>query len=247
MKVLSRRDIERLSRNILRQYINLPENRGKHFKQIDPVEFARQMYGIDFEFRYLSRHGSILGITSYGDVGVEVWNCDWEPELFFLDSSTALIDCSLQDMRQIGRRNFTMMHEVAHLIFKMLFPQDYGVKHRTTPLRYHLATEQTNGRITNWEEWQADALASFLLLPRELVLRTMIGAGFSSGIRLLNRKFAQQEYVRFKGMSEQLGVSNQALAIRMKQMGLIEREYLKNPDDLVNIYVEDQEWQRLQM
>ena len=71
----------------------------------------------------------------------------------------------------------------------------------------------------------------------------MIGAGFSSGIRLLNRKFAQQEYVRFKGMSEQLGVSNQALAIRMKQMGLIEREYLKNPDDLVNIYVEDQEWQ----
>ena len=140
-----------------------------------------------------------------------------------------------------------MMHEVAHLIFKMLFPQDYGVKHRTTPLRYHLATEQTNGRITNWEEWQADVLASFLLLPRELVFRTMIGAGFSSGIRLLNRKFAQQEYVRFKGMSERLGVSNQALAIRMKQMGLIEREYLKNPDDLVNIYVEDQEWQRLQM
>ena len=140
-----------------------------------------------------------------------------------------------------------MMHEVAHLIFKMLFPQDYGVKHRTTPLRYHLATEQTNGRITNWEEWQADVLASFLLLPRELVLRTMIGAGFSSGIWLLNRKFAQQEYVRFKGMSERLGVSNQALAIRMKQMGLIEREYLKKPDDLVNIYVEDQEWQRLQM
>lgn len=247
MRILSRSNIESISRNILRQYISLEENQGKTFECISPEALAQQMYGIEFEYRYLSRQGSVLGITSCHEVGVEVWDAEWTPELFFLDRSTALIELSLQDEAQSGRRNFTMMHEVAHLIFQMLFPEDYGVKHRTSPLRYHLATDTIDGRVTDWEEWQANVLASYLLLPRELVLRTMASAGFPSGIRLLNRNFARNEFDRYEDMAKQLGVSKQALAIRIKQMGLLERDYLRNPNDLVNVYVEEHEWQKLQM
>ena len=247
MRILSRRDIEGISRNILQQYIGKPDNRGKTFDHIDPEDLARRMYGIEFEYRHLSRQGAILGITSFHEVGVGVWDQDWAPELFFLDNVTALIELSLQADSQRGRRNFTMMHEAAHLIFQILFPEDYVVRCRTSPLRYHLAEEPGSGRITDWEEWQANTLASYLLLPRELVLRTMIDAGFSSGIRLLNRKFARKEFDRFEEMAMQLGVSKHALAIRLKQMGLLEREQLKDPNELVNIYVEEPEWQMLQM
>jgi len=247
MRILSRRDIERISRGILQQYINQPENRGKTFVHIDPVDLAQQMYGIEFEYRHLSRQGAILGITSSLEVGVGVWDQDWTPELFFLDNATALIELSLQDDSQHGRRNFTMMHEAAHLIFQRLFPEDYVVRFRTSPLRYHLAEAPEAGRTTDWEEWQANTLASYLLLPRELVFRTMIDAGFTSGIQLLNRKFARKQYEQFEKMAARLGVSKQALAIRMKQLGLLDREFLRNPNDLVNVYVEDQEWQKLQM
>lgn len=247
MRILSRQDIESISRTILRKYLNLENNQGKVFDRIEPETLARQLYGIEFEFRYLSRQGAILGITSFDEVGIDVWDKNWEPELFFLDRSTALIDIALQDEAQCGRRNFTMMHETAHLIFQILFPEDYGMRYRRPPLRYHLSTDGYGGKITDWEEWQANTLASYLLLPRELVLRTMIGAGFSSGIKLLNRKFARKDFDRFEEMSLQLGVSKQALAIRMKQLGLLERNQLKDPNELINIYVEDHEWQMLQM
>ena len=28
----------------------------------------------------------------------------------------------------------------------------------------------------------------------------------------------------------------------MKQLGLLEKEFLRNPDDLINVYMEDDEW-----
>lgn len=38
-----------------------------------------------------------------------------------------------------------------------------------------------------------------------------------------------------------MGVSRQALAIRLKQLGLLEQDYLKDPYALVNVVPEDGE------
>ena len=40
-------------------------------------------------------------------------------------------------------------------------------------------------------------------------------------------------------MSSVMGVSKQALAIRMRSLGLLEKEYLSNPHEMLNIYVEE--------
>ena len=55
------------------------------------------------------------------------------------------------------------------------------------------------------------------------------------GIRTLNKVFAREEYDRFVGMTELLGCSKTALAIRMKQLGYIEKEYLDNPYRLLDV------------
>ena len=48
-------------------------------------------------------------------------------------------------------------------------------------------------------------------------------------------------------MAEYLGVSKQALAIRLNQLGLLDRDkdYLANPYELVRIYVDESEYQQM--
>lgn len=237
MLMFSRRDLENMSRKLLSQYLR--RSQAQH-DRIDPEDFAKTMFGIEYEFRKLSTTGEVLGMTSFDDFGVEVWDAEGTPEWFCLDRYTALIDLCLMEEGQEGRRHFTMMHEAAHQILRIFFPSEYGVQYRTMPVRYYLATPM-RGRVTDWEEWQANVLASSLLLPRELILKHMDRLGLKP-IRILNKRYAIREYELFSSMAETLGVSRQALAIRMKQLGLLEREYLRNPDDLLNVYMEDDEW-----
>ena len=48
----------------------------------------------------------------------------------------------------------------------------------------------------------------------------------------------QGVYKRFDALADFLGCSKKALAIRMKQLGLLKKEYLDNPLDLVTVYPE---------
>jgi len=80
-----------------------------------------------------------------------------------------------------------------------------------------------------------------LLIPADLVLKTAHDCGLGDGIKTLNRVFFPVEYRRFSAMAEQLGASKQALAIRMKQLWLLKREYLKNPYAMLDIEKGDDE------
>lgn len=237
MVILSRQDIERISRRILAVYL---QRQDSSLSRIDPVSFATDMYGMEFYFRKLSYDGEILGMTSMKEFAVQVEDSEGFPEWFELDPQVALIDLSLLGDQQTGRRHFTMMHEVSHQILRMLFPTDFGLRYRICPVKYYM-----NRKSSDWEEWQANALASALLLPRELILKHLNQAGLTH-IRLLNKHYAPKTYMIFSMMADQLGVSKQALAIRMKYLGLLQADYLRNPDDLVRIYVEDEEWKQLQ-
>ena len=63
---------------------------------------------------------------------------------------------------------------------------------------------------------------------------------FSLGekIECLNKIYFPGVYKRFDALADFLGCSKKALAIRMKQLGLLKKEYLDNPFDLVTVYPE---------
>jgi len=94
-------------------------------------------------------------------------------------------------------------------------------------------------QITNWEEWQANTLASELILPRECVERSLFLFGFDERIHMLNRIYAPTQYERFKDMAIFLGVSKKALAIRLKQLGLLENDYYDDPFSLIDVRKDD--------
>jgi len=88
----------------------------------------------------------------------------------------------------------------------------------------------------NWEEWRVNTLAAAILIPKE----QMHAAGLGENLRLLNKIFAPKEYEKFAAVAEAMGVSKSALAIRMKQLHLLDRDDLKDPYALVRVVCDDE-------
>ena len=234
MAILSRKDLERISRKMLHQYL---KQRDEKITWIDPVDFAERICGIQFVFADIGAGGAVLGLTSFTDGAVTIPSGNGMGKVFQLDGRTAYVDQSLLDEGQCGRLNFTMMHEAAHQILAHLFPTEYGPQKQ--PFVCRLADERCSRPITDWPEWQTNVLTSYLLLPRELIYKRMADLGLGKEIRLLNRVFAPKEYELFSQMAELLGVSKTALSIRLSQLGLVGRNDFYDPYALVNVYKDE--------
>ena len=94
-----------------------------------------------------------------------------------------------------------------------------------------------------WEEWRANVLTSSILMPEDMVRNNMVVFGLGKSMPRWNKIFARSEYDRFSKMAEYMGVSKTALSIRMKRLGLLQNDYLKNPYSLADIYPQEDEMQ----
>ena len=138
----------------------------------------------------------------------------------------------------LANSEFLIMHEGSHQIFKMLFPNDYGVTQKSAGVHYYKANSERNKPISDWEEWQANTLGAAILLPKNLIKQGMYLFNLGEKIECLNKIYYPSVYKRFDALADFLGCSKKALAIRMKQLGLLKKEYLDNPFDLVTVYPE---------
>lgn len=161
--------------------------------RVDPELLAEKLLGLKVVYRRLSRDGSILGITAPESVGVPVLE-QGRRSWFFLDGQTILLEERLLDPRASqGRRRFTLMHEVSHRLLGA-------------------ALERSEGR--------ADHLASALLMPQALLKRNLSRLGWQAG-PLPDRRLDPERWRVFAALAETMGVSRQALGIRMEQLGLL--------------------------
>lgn len=233
--------IDRDNESVTWMYYNPDSNAGGQyvtntlsFDEIQQV--AREYDSAEEFFDYL---GSILGMTSFTEMGVQVFEDDDNEAFFFLDGKTVLVEKDLNfDSKLKGRKNFTLMHEGSHQIFKMLFPNDYGVTQKSAGVHYYKANSERNKPISDWEEWQANTLGAAILLPENLIKQGMYLFSLGEKIECLNKIYYPSVYKRFDALADFLGCSKKALAIRMKQLGLLKKEYLDNPFDLVTVYPE---------
>ena len=154
MKRLSRNDIETIAEKYVKAYLELPEIKSAQVYRIEPEIMLEKVLGLNVEYMHLSYDGSILGMTSFGELGVQVFENDDEEAFFFLDGKTVLVESDLNyDNKSKGRKNFTLMHEGSHQIFKMLFPNDYGVTQQSAGVHYYKANAERSRQINDWEEW----------------------------------------------------------------------------------------------
>lgn len=189
MKHLSRFDIEAIADKYVQAYMALPDVRNTQIYRIDPELLLEKVLGLNVEYQHLSYDGSILGMTSFTEMGVQVFEDDDNEAFFFLDGKTVLVEKDLNfDSKLKGRKNFTLMHEGSHQIFKMLFPNDYGVTQKSAGVHYYKANSERNKPISDWEEWQANTLGAAILLPENLIIQGMYLFSLGEKIECLNKQ-----------------------------------------------------------
>lgn len=234
MKYLSRKDIEAIAADIVAAYQRLPELSGGTIYRIEPELLCASLLKIKVDYRHLSRDGSILGLTSLSEFGIEIFENDGTQSYYFLDGNTVLVEENLRtDIRKKGRLNFTTMHEAGHQILKRLFPKDYGGQAQSGQACCYRTSLERKRVVTDWEEWQANTLASAILLPEETVNRAMRLFSFHK-VKTLNKACTPEIYERFAGMADFLGCSKSALAIRLEHLGLLELEYFYHSESFVS-------------
>ncbi len=241
MPYLTRNDIEAIARRIITAYRKLPVLQGQTPNRVQPEILVKDLLGLTTGYHVLSRSGRILGLTSCGEVGVPIYDDLAQPEYYFLDGKTLLIEKSLLgEGANPGRYHFTLVHEACHQVYRMLFPKAYEncIAHR----QIHYRTNTPAARTGDWEEWRTNALASAVLMPVEMLRQNMAAFGLGERVYMLNRVFAPAVYKQFSEMAGYMGVSRQALAIRLKQLNLLQHDCLRDPYALVNLYPEKEEW-----
>lgn len=218
---LSRTDIEQIAEPIIEEYklACVPEHHMCY--RVDPTELAT-LLGFRMEYLQLTQDGSILGQTAAVPLWTTVIDPDMGETFCFLDGKTILIEKRLhKNPRLVGRKNFTIAHELAHQIINRKYPGMYDTQCRT--FCDYRRTADNKKKVSNWYEWQADALAAALLLPADALDEAMFMFGLGTKMKVLSRKYSQYKYEAFCYMAEFLQVSKTALAYRMEQLGLLER------------------------
>ncbi len=220
MAVLSRNDLERMSYDIL---INYSCKRHMTMDNINPFFLANELLGLTVDFTHLSQKRDILGLTSFSDVAVETFDDKEDSVWTYLDGRSILIEKDLDVYYKKGIKNFTILHECAHHILKRTYPESYGIMKRS----YEYRNERK--KICDWDEWQADTLASFLLMPAPLIYEGM--EFFDMHGSLADLPFGAQcvEFYKFNDLCDRLGCSRKALMIRFNQLGLNGDDYINDP------------------
>ena len=223
MAYLSREELDVFAECVLRDFVKAEYPKGHLCHKIDPARLA-QFYGYNILYVTITRDGSILGQTSIGEIWTPIVGSDGKDLLFYLDGRTILIDERLNtDPGCYGRRNFTIAHELAHQFINRTYPEVYVRQSRI--ICDYRRSSRPHKRITDWREWQADAMAASLLLPKEAIDEAMFCFGLGKKIKVLSKKYSEYKYKRFCEMADFLQVSKSALAYRLEQLGLLERNY----------------------
>ena len=237
-RYLSREMLGHIAERVLCAYKKLPEVQERGFYFVDTSLLVKELLRLNVEYRHLSKDRLTLGMTCFEEIGIEL--SESEGEWFFFDGKTVLIE---EDLRApsacVGRHNFTLAHEGCHHILKMLYPNDYKAD---THARRILSFRQNRFSDCSLEEWKVNTLTSLILMPEELVRHGMFLFGLDDRIEILNALYRAKEYEGFCMLCKLLGVSKQALAIRMQQLGLLGKNQLENPYALVYVEMEDDEF-----
>lgn len=224
MPYLSRSQIESIADQVINQYKQLYVPQKRLCYSINPFELAA-MLGLSVDFQILSDDCTILGMTSPGEVCVTLFDDNMDEIIYYMDGRTILLEKRLLlNPWNKGKLNFTLTHEIGHQIVYRMYPELYGADCRT--ISSYKRKSRPHAKITDWEEWQADTFAAALLLPEDAIRDAMFFFGLGERMKLLSKKYSENNYNRFCEMAEFLNASRSALAFRMEQLGLLDNNKL---------------------
>ena len=198
--------------------------------------FLEFYMGMTPDFQYLSHNGIYLGMTVFNETDrIPVYDpYTNRAEYIHADANTVIIDRRLiEDEKQEHRLRFTQGHEAGHGIFHtrcyyrnpnqldmfaLLEPEEEdlpAIRCRTDSIFSRASADPRNWTDNEWMEWQANAAASALLMPRPAVRRLFEFNG-RTGSR------CSQIIKTIYDLISECNVSHEAALYRLKDLGYVE-------------------------
>lgn len=162
-------------------------------KQIDVYDVIEKLLDVPYDWKYLTPDQSILGATAFNPGFIWAWpepvyRVGMKPYKVPVEKGTILIDSTLTERGNIGRENFTVMHEVFHqVLHKRCFrnePPNYA--HFSKNPEYDSNGHKKLKTAIDYIEYQANQCAACFLMPRDLVIETF------------DKMFSRTSYSRLK-------------------------------------------------
>ncbi|MFI3327414.1 MAG: ImmA/IrrE family metallo-endopeptidase [Clostridia bacterium] len=234
--VMSHKALEFYGKNILEIY----EKTDTIDLNILPIEkLATEYLKLKIKYATLSSDGSIYGLTAYADTEFHVKTTNGIKAISIKSNQILLEKAFLypQYKRKLfGKHRFTLAHEVAHqLLFSLESTEDrenFNIVY--SKKKSHSVREIKT--IEDWNEWQANVLASILLMPKDKVDYFMFLVSPNKKIINYDNWFDEIDIPKIKSFCELFGVSKTAAIIRLDKLGYIEnkkRMDYRNPLDIV--------------
>lgn len=239
--VLSANDLEKFGDALISDFC--PEVISKP-QAVDIKAFSELYMGFKQDFQYLSHSGFIMGMMVYDDTDfIPVYNPQKnEAEYIHADKDTVIIDSMLLEKNQEHRYRFTLAHEAAGhgVLHRSLFEKrndnvvSLGSAHnwlqctnKTVQAEKSAAGKKSS---IDWMEWQANSLASAVLMPRLSV---------GNALKKIDTfKFCDLEFAccAVSYITQVFNVSEQAALIRLQKLGYITSEQGKSVSVMYQIF-----------
>lgn len=222
---LSTMDIERIAYQTVQSFDQTLLNQPQ---QLNVDVFAERFLRLKLDFIDLSNNTSILGMMVFSDSSIPVFDPEQNtPKIIQAKAGTALIEKALLEDRLPNRTRFTIAHECAHWLI-------HKPKGKSQPMVCR-TVGQSDQR--DWLEWQADNLASALLMPAVSVYAFMKNhvKEHRESIEHMYKMFGEsyvisKRYQIIRLVAFTFGVSERAAELRLKRLGYIKPK-LPEKDD----------------
>ena len=203
-------EFENLADYILRDYLG---SEYESFKPFDVNAFAKDYLKLDISYCEFNPEDNIEGMRTGNQI---------------------LLDQRLSEPTRVGERNFTIAHECGHDLINWQDPNyvpDQTINYRIRSQRKELKTEN------DFKEWQANVVASCLLLRPNLVGWAMFTFMKKDKLPIFGDYFLYREdRYRLRMMAQYLGVSQECLIYRLDRLELLDHKPMKEYDSTKDIF-----------
>ena len=167
---------------------------------------------------------------------LEISYCEFNPEDNIEGKRTGnqiFLDQRLSEPTRVGERNFTIAHECGHDLINWQDPNyvpDQTINYRIRSQRKELKTEN------DFKEWQANVVASCLLLRPCLVDWTMFTIARKEKITVFGGYTIHRidRYI-IRMMAQYLGVSQECLRYRLDRLGYLDHKPISEYDPVMDM------------
>ncbi len=213
-------ELEELGETIVRAYVS--KTRRYNALCVDIEGLVTDYLGLTIVYESIAEDdANKIGFLSNGKHPLWVYRNGQRTQVLF-PKNTVVVDKVLLNESESSRLRFTLGHEGAHSIIAKQNPmQDVACFHNEfDPERKYTIEEQKE--LMSFSEAQADRLGSVMLMPRFILQKVLKKHGYTDGVPVYGwNVFAPKDKVKLRKMANCMGVSFQALVIRLKTTGYL--------------------------